>query len=150
MFWHLSPQQSFPRSLPELLAAFAALLVRRQPEDVPELHDTYTIHLAVHAEFRMLQQLGYGLTTLTPVAWVDIYRRRYTLRQQLHKDPFNRLQQADRADSLAFLTNQLCRNPLLGRPIQCHLHGQSNRHGCLVCFCSLVVATLQFHPALVP
>ena len=35
---HFTPQQTYPRSLLELHAAFAALFVRRQPDDVPELH----------------------------------------------------------------------------------------------------------------
>ena len=41
------------------------------------------------------------------MAWVDIYRWRCTLRQQLQEDPVNQLQQAARADSLSFLANQL-------------------------------------------
>ena len=47
------------------LAAFAALLVGRQPDDIPVLHNASTVQRVVHAEFRMLQQL---LTTLTPMA----------------------------------------------------------------------------------
>ena len=34
---HFTPQQRYPRSLPELLTAFAALLFQRQADDVPEL-----------------------------------------------------------------------------------------------------------------
>ena len=48
--------------------------------------------------------LSHELATLTPMAWVDIFRPRFTMRQQqLQGDPFNRLQPAVRADSLAFL-----------------------------------------------
>ena len=84
---HLSPQTGYPCSLSELLAAFAALLVRLQTDDVPVLHNAYTIQQVVHTEFRMLQQLGCALATLTPV-WVDIFRRRFTLwQQQLQGDP---------------------------------------------------------------
>ena len=36
---HFTPQQRCPRSFPELLPAFAALLLRRQPDYVPELHN---------------------------------------------------------------------------------------------------------------
>ena len=35
----VSPQQRYPHRLPELLTAFTALLVRRQPDDVPVLHN---------------------------------------------------------------------------------------------------------------
>ena len=59
---HLSPQQRHPHSLPELLAAFAALFVRRQPDAVPGLHSASAVQRVVHAEFRMLQQLGYELS----------------------------------------------------------------------------------------
>ena len=45
---HLSPQQRYPRSLPEVLAAFAALPIRRHPDDVPELHNAFTIQQVVH------------------------------------------------------------------------------------------------------
>ena len=47
------------------LAAFAALLVGRQLDDIPVLHNASTVQRVVHAEFWMLQQL---LTTLTPMA----------------------------------------------------------------------------------
>ena len=40
---HLSPQQRYPRMLPELLTAVAAPLTRQQPGDVPVLHIAYTI-----------------------------------------------------------------------------------------------------------
>ena len=39
--------------------------------------------------------------------WIDIYRRRHTLRQQLQRDPLFQEQHATLADSLAFLANQL-------------------------------------------
>ena len=87
---HLSPQQRYPRNLPEQLAASAALHVRRQPDDVPGLHSACGVQRVVHAEFMMLQQLSCELGTLTPVAWVDIFRQRFTLRQrQLQGDPIN-------------------------------------------------------------
>ena len=55
----------------------------------------------------MLQQLGYELTTLPPMAWVDIFRQRFTLQQQqLQGDPLKQVQPAARADSLAFFENQ--------------------------------------------
>ena len=82
---HLSLQQQYPHSLPELLTAFTA---GRKPDGVPVLHNAFTIQRVVHSEFRMLQQLGYQLTTLTPMAWVDIFRQRLTLRQwQPQGDP---------------------------------------------------------------
>ena len=60
----------------------------------------------------MLQQLSYELATLTPMAWVDIFRRRFTLRQQLQEDFFNWPQAAVRADSLAFLVDQIASNTI--------------------------------------
>ena len=94
---HFSPQQRYPRSLPKLVTAFAALLVRRHPNDVPELRSAVNIQQVVHTAFRMLQQLGHEVTFLTPMNWIDIYRRRYILREQ----------QATHADSLAFLADRL-------------------------------------------
>ena len=49
---NLSPQQRYPRTLPELLAAVAELLTRQQPDDVPVLHKTSTIQHITHTEFR--------------------------------------------------------------------------------------------------
>ena len=47
-------------------SACAAPLAGGQPDDVPVLHNAYTIQQVVHTEFRMLQQLSYELATLTP------------------------------------------------------------------------------------
>ena len=58
---HFAPQQMNPRSLPELLTAF------------------------VHTEFRMLQQPSCEEAVLTPMGWIDMYRRRHTSRQQLRE-----------------------------------------------------------------
>ena len=68
--------------------------------------NAYTTQQVVHTEFRVLQQLGCEVTLPTPMGWLDICRRRLTLRQQLQRDPLHRLQQATRADALAFLTHQ--------------------------------------------
>ena len=54
-------------SLPELLTAFAAPLVRRQPDDGPVRHNAFSSQQVVHTEFRMLQQLDCELATLTPM-----------------------------------------------------------------------------------
>ena len=65
----------------------------------------------------MLQQLGDELTTLTPMAWVDIFRQRFTLRQQQQQeDLLSRLQPAIRADTLAFFANQLAATHLQDVP----------------------------------
>ena len=53
---HLSTQQRYPHSLPELFTAFTAPLVRRHSGDVPRLHSASTVQRVVHAEFRMPQQ----------------------------------------------------------------------------------------------
>ena len=56
----------------------------------------------VQPEFRMLQQQGYELTTLT------IFRQHFTLRQQqLQGNLLSRLQPAIRADFLAFFAYQI-------------------------------------------
>ena len=41
----------------QLRAVFAALLVGRQPDDVPVLHNAHTILQVAHTEFRTMQQL---------------------------------------------------------------------------------------------
>ena len=51
---NLSPQQRYPRTLPELLTAFAELLTRQQPDDVPVLHDTSTIRLTQQQQRQIL------------------------------------------------------------------------------------------------
>ena len=52
---HLSPQQRYPRTLPELLTAVAALLTRRQPNDAAVLHNAHTI---AHVEIRDAGAVG--------------------------------------------------------------------------------------------
>ena len=48
---HLSPQQRYPRTLPELLTAVAELLTRQQPDDIPVLlHNASTIQQISHIE----------------------------------------------------------------------------------------------------
>ena len=94
-------------------------------------------------DFRVLQQLGYEQTILTPMAWVDIYRRQYTLREQL--DPFNRLQQAARADSVAFLADQLAATHYWEVPFS--VTSTASQIGMAAWSVS---ALSQFHPALSP
>ena len=95
-----------PAQLPRTASrAIAALFVRRQADDV---HSGSAVQRVVHAEFRMLQQLGYELRTTTPMARVGIFRQRFALRQrQLQGDSIQQLQTAARADSVAFLVNQI-------------------------------------------
>ena len=102
---HLSPQQRYLHSLPEFLTAFTALLVGRQLDDVPALHNASAV-----------QGLGSELTTLTRMAWVDMFRQRFMLRQQLQGDPLNRLQLAVRADSLACVADQIAATRLRDVP----------------------------------
>ena len=71
------------------LAAFEALLKQRQPDDVPALRNGRTIQQVVPREFRMLQELCYEVAVLTPMDWIDIYRGRHTLRQQLQRCPLS-------------------------------------------------------------
>ena len=58
---HLSPQQRYPRTLPELLAAVAARLARQEANDALVLHNAYTIQKVARAGFKMLDQLGYSI-----------------------------------------------------------------------------------------
>ena len=64
-----------------------------------------------HIEFRMPEQWGYELATLTPMAWVDIFHRRFLLRQQLQQRPqsnsLTRLQPAVSTEFLAVFGNQV-------------------------------------------
>ena len=59
-------------------ASFTAL-TRQQPGDVSVLHNAHTIQRVAHVQLRMLEQLGYELATLTPMAWVDISANRQSL-----------------------------------------------------------------------
>ena len=115
-------------NVPELLVAFTPLLVGRQRDDVPVLHNASTVQRVVHAEFRMMQQLGYELTTLTPMAWVDIFRQRFTLRkQQLQGNLLSRLQPAIRAEPSLSLLIRLP-EPTFRMPNQSHLQSQPSWH----------------------
>ena len=97
-----------------------------------------------HAEIRMLQQLSYERATLTPMAWVDIFRQRFTLRQQ-------QLQGTSSTGSNwhFVLTSSLFGPTSTGQPSWC---------GCQVCFCALMVdlcpvfsfGQLQFSTLLLP
>ena len=106
---HLSPQQKYPRIIPELLTAVAALFSRQQLGDVLVLLNAYTIQQVAHVEFWMLEQLGYELATLTPMGWVGIFRRRFSLRQQSRpqSNSLTRLQQAVSAEALAVVAYQV-------------------------------------------
>ena len=84
---HLSPQQWYPRTLPELLTTVAAPLTMKQPSDVPVLHNAYTI---AHVEFRDAGTVGlctgnthaHGLGGHLPAVLVEATTA--TTRQQLH------------------------------------------------------------------
>ena len=80
---HLSLQQRYPRTLPELLTAVAAPLTRQQPDDAPVLHNACAIQQVTHVEFRMLEQLGCELATLARLAWADTTATAATVSEQL-------------------------------------------------------------------
>ena len=105
---HLSPQQRYRHSFPELLAAFTLLLVERQPDDVPVFHNASFILRVVHAELRMMQPPGYELTTLTP--WLGLTS---SVSGSRCGSP---LQLAIRADSVAFFANQIAATHLRDVP----------------------------------
>ena len=90
-------------------------------DDVPVLHDVFTIQQVTHIELRMLDQLGYDLASLTPMVWVDIFRRRFSLRWQQLRPQGN------------FLTR--------------HLHSQSGRRDCLARVCAPFVAAQRVRGA---
>ena len=76
------PQQRYPRTLPELLTAVAKLLTWHQLHDVPALREARKVQQVTRAEFHFLEILGFELATPTPMAWVEIFRRRLSLWQQ--------------------------------------------------------------------
>ena len=145
---HLSPQQKYPRTPTEQLAAFAALLTRQQPGDVSVLHNAFSIQRAAHIEFKMLEQLGHELATLTPMAWVDIFRQRFTLKQQQW------LQSGSKQQSLLVSSPSLLirlPQPTVQEFQLSHFHSQPSRRCSLVRFSALVVAArLVLRPAVSP
>ena len=98
---NLSPQQRYPRTLSELFAAVAELFTW-QPDDVPVLHNASTQHIT-HIEFRFLEQQEFKLALLMPMAWLDIFSRRLSLRQQQQRQPHRALH----SESLAAFTNHV-------------------------------------------
>ena len=72
-------QPRYPRALPELLTAGAELLTRYQRHNSPVLHSAGTVQQVTRAEFHILDILGFELATPTPVAWIQIFRRRLSL-----------------------------------------------------------------------
>ena len=74
------------------------------------------------------------------MAWVDIFRPRFTLRQhQLKGDPFSWLKAAVRADSLAFLANLVTATHLRDVPFSLTSTASRVGVGCEVCFCAFMV-----------
>ena len=72
---NLSPQQRYPHTLPELLT-------KKQPDGAPVLHNTGTIQRITHNKFRILELQEFELATLTHMAWIDMFSRRFSLWQQ--------------------------------------------------------------------
>ena len=76
------PQLRFSRALPELLTAVTELLTWHQPRDAPALHTARTVQQVTRSEFHILEALGFDLAIPTPVAWMEIFRRRLSLWEQ--------------------------------------------------------------------
>ena len=74
----MGPSATVSSPIPELLAATAQLLARRQPHNAPTLHTAWTIQQVARAEFH-LEILNSELATPTPAAWIDIFGRRPSL-----------------------------------------------------------------------
>ena len=55
---------------------------QHQPHDVPALCTARTVQLVTRAELHILEILVFELATLTPAAWVEIFRRRLSLWQR--------------------------------------------------------------------
>ena len=79
--WAQIPQHDRP--LPDLWATIARLLARRQPHSAPSLHTAWTIQQIVTAEFRILEVLNYELTTPTPATWIEVFKHRLSLWEEL-------------------------------------------------------------------
>ena len=86
--------------------------------------------------------VGYELATLTRTAWVNIFRRRFSLRQQQRpqSNSLSRLQPAVPTESLAVIANQVAAAPFSGFPILSYFHSQPGQRCNLVRFCALLVA----------
>ena len=80
----------------------------------------------------MLQQCGYEVTILTPMNWIEIYRRRHTLRQQLRRSPLCQEQHA------TFLANQLAATHTWYFPYS-FTPQPAESTGCMGSFCAPVV-----------
>ena len=119
------------------------MLTRQQPDDVPVLLTAHTIQQVAHVEHRMLEQLGHGLATLTPMAWVDVFHRRFSLRQQQQRpqsNSFIRLQTAVPTEFFAIIAFQVAAAHFQDFPILSHLCSQPGRCYILVRFCAPLVA----------
>ena len=76
------------RSLTDLLTAIAALLVRRQPHNVPLLRSARTVHEGVAEEHRILESANCVVGTYTPGDWMILFEARFSLRTQQHQQRF--------------------------------------------------------------
>ena len=74
--WAQEPR--YTRPLPDLLAAIAGLLARRQLHNAPTMHSAWTIQQITRAEFRILEVLNYEFATPTPAACIEIFERRFS------------------------------------------------------------------------
>ena len=79
--WAQIPQHDRP--LPDLWATIARLLARRQPHSAPSLHTAWTIQQIVTEDFRILEVLNYELTTPTPATWIEVFKHRLSLWEEL-------------------------------------------------------------------
>ena len=137
---YLSPQPRYPRTLPEMLTAVAALLTRQQPDDAQLSVMRAPSQQITHIEFWMLEQLGHELATLTPMAWVDIVRRRFSLRQTAATTSEQLPYSASTCSSYKIPRRLLpsgCRGSRSEFPVLFHLCSQPDRRELLgLCLCS--------------
>ena len=99
------------------------------PGNVPVLHNASSILRVTHIEFRILEQMELGLAILTPMAWVEIFRRRLARSGSIPRTMPALRPTCSSVRMVRPLCQSGCRAEL---PFLFHLHSQSDRSNCLV------------------
>ena len=133
---HLSPQQRYPRTLPELLTAVAALLTRQQPDDAPVRHNACTIrsHMSNSGCWN-----SWAMNWQPSRPWLGLTSFVGSPRQQ-QRPQSNSFSLCSPHRFLRRLCQSGCRGSLSEFPVLYHLYSLSGRRGSWVRCCALLVA----------
>ena len=135
---NFTPQQRYSRSFLELLTAFTALLLRREPGDAPELHNGHTIQQVAHRESECCNSWAVKKQNSQPrtgsVSAVGDTACGTSCSEALS---FKNNTQHSPTPSLSLPISLQQPTSGMSHPVCFHFHSQPDRHGFLDSFCAL-------------